>query len=275
MKCWAWDAERAPVQLEQAELGADQSERGDDGRLAAQHAGAEMHEGKAVSAQRGAVGRPPAALGTEGDHDGCAADDVTLAEGAGGLVVVEGEAPGRGGRKRGEGGGEGVVARHGREARGEGLGGAGEAVAAPFAGSPECGGGVVGIAALGGDEVKRADAEGRGIAENVAGSLRARQAEEERDGIGGGGRRAPREGEREGGGGDGVEGAFTDRAVDEADVEGVSDPAAESFQNVLGARVGVRERDSELGGLEENEVHGGVAWIETKTRPECGREWRE
>ena len=92
MKCWAWDAERAPVQLEQAELGADQSERGDDGGFAAQHPGAEVHEREAMGAQRGAVGRPPAALVTEGEHDGSVTDDVTLAEGVGGLVVVESEA---------------------------------------------------------------------------------------------------------------------------------------------------------------------------------------
>lgn len=95
---------------------------------------------------------------------------MTNGEGGRGLVVVEGEADGvsggiggRGG-ERCEGGGEGVVVRDSGEARGEGLGGAGEAVAAPFAGGPKRGGGVVGIAALGGDKVKRTDAEGGGVA---------------------------------------------------------------------------------------------------------------
>ena len=136
---------------------------------------------------------------------------------------------GRIGGQSGEGGGEGVVARDGGEAGGKGLGGAGEAVAAPFAGGPERGGGVVGIAALGGDKVKRTDAEGRSVAENVAGGLRARQAEEERDRIGGGGRRTPNESECEGRVGDRGECAFAERAIDEADVERVADLAAENF----------------------------------------------
>ena len=234
-----------------------------------------MHERKAVGAQRGAVRRSPAALGTEGEHDGSFTQDVTLAEWAGGLVVVEGEALGRGGRERSEGGGEGAVACNGWEARGEGLGGAGEAVAAPLAGSPERGGGVVGIATLGGDEVKRADAEGRSVAENVACGLRTRQAEQERDRIGRRGRQAPGETERERYVGDRDEGSFAERAIDKADIERVADLAAENFQDVLGALIDARERGGEFGELEENEVHGGVAWIEIKTRPECGREWGE
>jgi hypothetical protein len=56
--------------LSQAELSADQSDRGDYGGFAAQHAGAEVHEREAVSAQCGAVRRPPAALGTEGETGG-------------------------------------------------------------------------------------------------------------------------------------------------------------------------------------------------------------
>lgn len=234
-----------------------------------------MHESKALGAQRGAVRRSPAALGTEGEHDGSFTQDVTLAECAGGLVVVEGEALVRGGRKGGEDGGEGAVARDEREAGGKSLGGAGEAVAAPLAGSPERGGGVVGIATLGGDEVKRADAEGRSVAENVACGLRTRQAEQERDRIGGGGRWTPGEGEREGRVRDRGERALAQRAIDKADIERVADLAAENFQDVLGALIGARERGGEFGELEENEVHGGVAWIEIKTRPECGREWVE
>ena len=240
---------------QQAQLGANERDGGDGGGLGAEHARAEVGEGEVLRAKQIALGRRPAALGSEGEHDGSVTYYVTLAQGGGGFVVVEGEARG-GGREGGEEVGEGAAVRDGGEAGVESLLGAGDKVPAPFAGGPERAARVVGIAFFGGDEVQRGDAERGGVAKDVARGLRAGEAEEERDGRGRRRRRGiPREGEGERGGVEGDESGFAARAVDEAAVEGVAETAAEDAENVQRARVGAREREGGFGRLEEDEVH--------------------
>lgn len=223
-----------------------------------------------MGAKQGAFVGRPTAFGAEGEDDGGAFEEAARAEGRGRFVVVQGDAGGdRGGGEGGDDIGKRAAVGDDREVGVEGLFGADDEMAAPFAGGPEGTAGVVGIAFFGGDEVQGGDAERGGVAENVAGGLRAREAEDKCDRRGGRrGRGVPGEGERKRGEGDGGERGLAARTVNQAAVERISDMATEHTENVQGARIGARERDGGLGGIEEDEVHavigpacrGGARW---------------
>lgn len=248
--------------LQQAQLSADQRDGGEGGGLGAEDAWAEVGEGEALCAEQVTLCARPAALGTESEHDGLEGGERAGAQAGGGFVVVEDEAFGRE-RDGGNDFGKGATVGDGGEVRVEGLLGADDKVAVPFAGGPEGAVAIVGIALFSGDEVERGNAERCGIAEDVAGGLRPGEPEDERDRRGRGRRGGlPGEVEREGGGGDGGEGGFAPGSVDAAAVEGVADATAEDFENVLRSRVDERQRSGGLGRSEKDEVHagGGPAW---------------
>jgi hypothetical protein len=161
-----------------------------------------------------------------------------------------------------------------REVGVEGLFGAGDDVAAPFAGRPERAAGVVRVGFFGGDEIDRGDAEGGEVAKDVARGLGAGESDDDSDRCGGRRRMGGGEGERERVGVDGDEGGFAAGAIDEAGVEGVAGGAFEDFEDVLRATVGAGERVGEIFGGEEDEVHGGGVGVRWAGKASQTPKWR-
>ena len=148
-----------------------------------------------------------------------------------------------------------------RDARVKGLGCAGQAVAAPFTGRPECAGGVVGVGPFRGDKMDASCAERGGVTQDISGGLRTRQANNQSSRGQCDGRRSPGDIQSDRGGRNGGESGFAELAVDQTDVECIAFNPAENVENVQCSRIGAREGRVEFGCFEENQVHARIASI--------------
>ena len=121
-----------------------------------------------------------------------------------------------------------------------------------------------------GENITLTRTEGRGLAQDVAGGLRTRQADQQDDRLrrrrGG----APGEGQGQSLVPDDHERALAARAVDQAGIEGIAGRPAQHAEQVGGPRVGARQRHGQFGRFEEDEVHASrrlrIAPVESRPK---------
>lgn len=173
-----------------------------------------------------------------------------------GFIVVERE-PMRGGGQGRQRFCERVTARDFRNLGREGLARSGDEVAVPFVRGPQRAVCVVAFAFFGEDKMHRGDAERGGVAQNVAGGLGTRQADDEGDGFGWRWRCVPDKGKRQRFSFDGEQRTTTARSIDQPGIEGVTGLAFEDGEKMNGARIDEGKRPGCFSGSEKHQVHAG------------------
>ena len=126
---------------------------------------------------------------------------------------------------------------HLRQAGAKGLRGTLNNLGPPLLRFPQHAAGIAGFAPVRADEVHGGNTQGGSVAEDVAGGLRAGQADEQVQGAERRGRLRPDEGQRERLDADRHQGAPTARAVDQTGVKSVPRLTAQHVKNMTGAGI--------------------------------------